>query len=79
MRKFFLGVCFLIFGFIGFLITYTYTLFHQGTLNGESGWIVNFIMNDTLLPMIFFIIIIVGGSYVCVEDIIDKNDKEASE
>ena len=54
MRKFILGLSFLGFGDIGFLIVFTYTLFHQSIINGSEGWLINLIANDTLIPVVFF-------------------------
>ena len=44
MRKFILGLSFLGFGDIGFLIVFTYTLFHQSIINGSEGWLINLIV-----------------------------------
>lgn len=41
MRKFILGLSFLGFGDIGFLIVFTYTLFHQSIINGSEGGMVD--------------------------------------
>ena len=53
MRKFILGLSFLGFGDIGFLIVFTYTLFHQSIINGSEGWLINLIAIDT--GSIFFV------------------------
>ena len=56
MRKFILGLSFLGFGDIGFLIVFTYTLFHQSIINGNEGWLINLIANDTLIPVVVFFV-----------------------
>ena len=66
MRKFILGLSFLGFGDIGFLIVFTYTLFHQSIINGSEGWLINLIANDTLIPVVFFSLWIITGIIISI-------------
>ncbi|MGN0353832.1 MAG: hypothetical protein ACI4EI_02010 [Muricoprocola sp.] len=74
MKKFILGISIFWYGALGTLITYVYTLLHQSTLNGHEGWLINFVANDTGIPLMFFIILMVSGSVICVKDI-TKHDQ----
>ena len=67
MRKFILGLSFLGFGGIGFLIVFTYTLFHQSIINGSEGWLINLIANDTLIPVVSLWII--TGIIICIRSL----------
>ena len=69
MRKFILGLSFLGFGDIGFLIVFTYTLFHQSIINGSEGWLINLIANDTLIPVVFFSLWIITGIIICIRSL----------
>ena len=69
MRKFILGLSFLGFGEIGFLIVFTYTLFHQSIINGSEGWLINLIANDTLIPVVFFSLWIITGIIICIRSL----------
>ena len=72
MRKFILGLSFLGFGDIGFLIVFTYTLFHQSIINGSEGWLINLIANDTLIPVVFFSLWIITGIIICIRSLREK-------
>ena len=69
MRKFILGLSFLGFGDIGFLIVFTYTLFHQSIINGSEGGLINLIANDTLIPVVFFSLWIITGIIICIRSL----------
>lgn len=74
MRKFILGLSFLGFGDISFLIVFTYTLFHQSIINGSEGWLINLIANDTLIPVVFFSLWIITGIIICIRSLrVEKN------
>ena len=76
MRKFILGLSFLGFGDIGFLIVFTYTLFHQSIINGSEGWLINLIANDTLIPVVFFSLWIITGIIICIRSLREYPDCE---
>lgn len=69
MKKFIWGISIFWYGAIGTLITYVYTLLHQSSFNEHEGWLINFIANDTVVPLIFFIIVMVIGGFICVENL----------
>ena len=71
MKKFVLGLSFFWFGAVGFLIDFTYTLFYQSTINGNEGWIINFIANDTAVPLIFFSLWVIAGIILCARAVKD--------
>lgn len=69
MKKFILGISIFWYGAIGSLVTYMYTLLHQSTLNGQEGWLINFYTNDTAVPFVLFIIVMIVGILICIKDI----------
>ena len=77
MKKFIWGISIFWYGAIGNLITYACTLLHQSSFNEHEGWLVNFIANDTLIPLIFFIIVMVIGGAICIGDL-PKHDENLS-
>ncbi len=68
MKKFVLGISIFWYGAVGSLITYVYTLLNQGTSNGQGGWLINFSINDTGIPFLFFMVLMVTGIVICVKD-----------
>lgn len=78
MKKFILGISIFWFGAVGTLITYVYTLLHQATWNGHEGWMVNFYVNDTGIPFVVFIILMVIGAIICIKDL-EKHNNSTNE
>lgn len=71
MKKFVLGLSCFWFGAIGLLIDFTYTLFHQSIINGNEGWLINFIANNTAIPLVFFSLWVIVGIIICIRTIKD--------
>lgn len=78
MKKFMLGISIFWYGAVGSLLTYAYTLLHQSTLNGHEGWLINFSANDTGIPFVVFIVLMVIGIVICVKDF-TKNGSSTNE
>lgn len=78
MKKFILGISIFWYGAVGTLITYVYTLLHQSILNGYEGWFINFCANDTGIPFVVFIMLMVMGIVICVKDLA-KHDNSTKE
>lgn len=71
MKKFILGISIFFYGAIGSLITYVYTLLNPIIYNDQEGWIINFIENNTAIPFIIFIIVMIVGIVICVNEFED--------
>ena len=79
MKKFVLGISIFWYGAVGSLITYVYTLLNQGTSNGREGWLINFSINDTGIPFLVFIVLMVTGIDICAKDFTKSDNSTKTE
>lgn len=73
MKQFVLGISVFWTGVIFAVINYYYTLQHQVCADDIKGWYTSFQYNNTLIPFVISIVVLLIGVYICMDCMDDKN------